>query len=822
MSVAEQQIEQALATWSSYFLQVVSFAQRAEIIAFQENLPTCEELNQLYSKLEVFLPNTFKKYKDSIIQELSSLSEQNMLAQSVAIALGLNDQSKKQFFDNYQKGGSLKDAQNRRLFSLLEQIQQDKQTSELQYKQPLNPLSPISLFPSKNSLGQTYTVLWDRFIHDLKKIPISHQQNLNMWLDHFDSLWQIYAQAMPAVVSNDFISESSAYDLAKVSSALLIAKKQAPDIDTPYLLIQGDFFGIQNFIFASGGDTAKHAAKLLRGRSFYVSLMVECAALKIVENLGLNSSSIVQNAAGKFLIVAGNTAQNILALEKIQTELNEWFLKYTYGLSSLGLAWTAVDEEQFKLQDTDNNFQQVMKKLFTVLERKKLSNFDLCGSDLRPTVFEGYLDSFDNRLGICELSGFAPATMQFRNSVVVSDLSRDHVIVGEALAKPALQRLIISEDVIDQSDKVLKVRLFGYSIRFTEDQEISGKFGPSIQEHKIQRFYDFSLAQNMEDHAWHGYAKRHINSYVPVFNNVPDALDLNRYPESERNIEAGVLKNFNHLAYDNKQLNESSKWQGIAALAVLKGDIDNLGAIFQQGQKRPSFTKSALLSRQINAFFAVYLPTLCKEKYCNSYTVFAGGDDFFLIGPWYEIICLASEMRNKFHEYCANNEKLHFSAGILLTKPGAPVNQLAERTESALELAKNALDAHGEASKNNVYCLEQVMKWTDFEQVVQACHDLKNIQDQYALSTAFLYALLSWCDMAEKEHLQPEMTFWRSQLYYKIYRHLESLPAYKGNKEALKKCTTDLAVIFAKNLEKFKGHYRVAVTTQLYRYRISA
>lgn len=822
MSVAEQQIEQALATWSSYFLQVVSFAQRAEIIAFQENLPTCEELNQLYSKLEVFLPNTFKKYKDSIIQELSSLSEQNMLAQSVAIALGLNDQSKKQFFDNYQKGVSLKDAQNRRLFSLLEQIQQDKQTSELQYKQPLNPLSPISLFPSENSLGQTYTVLWDKFIHDLKRIPISHQQNLNMWLDHFDSLWQIYAQAMPAVVSNDFISESSAYDLAKVSSALLIAKKQAPDIDTPYLLIQGDFFGIQNFIFASGGDTAKHAAKLLRGRSFYVSLMVECAALKIVENLGLNSSSIVQNAAGKFLIVAGNTAQNILALEKIQTELNEWFLKYTYGLSSLGLAWTAVDEEQFKLQDTDNNFQQVMKKLFTVLERKKLSNFDLCGSDLRPTVFEGYLDSFDNRLGICELSGFAPATMQFRNSVVVSDLSRDHVIVGEALAKPALQRLIISEDVIDQSDKVLKVRLFGYSIRFTEDQEISGKFGPSIQEHKIQRFYDFSLAQNMEDHAWHGYAKRHINSYVPVFNNVPDALDLNRYPESERNIEAGVLKNFNHLAYDNKQLNESSKWQGIAALAVLKGDIDNLGAIFQQGQKRPSFTKSALLSRQINAFFAVYLPTLCKEKYCNSYTVFAGGDDFFLIGPWYEIICLASEMRNKFHEYCANNEKLHFSAGILLTKPGAPVNQLAERTESALELAKHALDAHGKASKNNVYCLEQVMKWTDFEQVVQACLDLKNIQDQYGLSTAFLYALLSWCDMAEKEHLQPEMTLWRSQLYYKIYRHLESLPAYKGNKETLKKCTADLAVILAKNLQKFKGRYRVAVTTHLYRYRKSA
>ena len=146
------------------------------------------------------------------------------------------------------------------------------------------------------------------------------------------------------------------------------------------------------------------------------------------------------------------------------------------------------------------------------MNAKKPSNFDLCGSDLRPAVFEGYLDSFANRLGVCELSGFAPATMQFRNSVAVSDLSRDHVIVGEALAKPTLQRLIISKDVIDQSDKSLKVSLFGYSIRFTEDEEISGKFGPSIQEHKIQRFYDFSLARNMEDHAWHGYAKRHIIS----------------------------------------------------------------------------------------------------------------------------------------------------------------------------------------------------------------------------------------------------------------------------------------------------------------------
>jgi CRISPR-associated protein Csm1 len=35
----------------------------------------------------------------------------------------------------------------------------------------------------------------------------------------------------------------------------------------------------------------------------------------------------------------------------------------------------------------------------------------------------------------------------------------------------------------------------------------------------------------------------------------------------------------------------------------------------------------AALSRQMNAFFAVWLPAYCKEKYPNSYTVFGRNDN---------------------------------------------------------------------------------------------------------------------------------------------------------------------------------------------------
>ena len=58
----------------------------------------------------------------------------------------------------------------------------------------------------------------------------------------------------------------------------------------------------------------------------------------------------------------------------------------------------------------------------------------------------------------------------------------------------------------------------------------------------------------------------------------------------------------------------------------------------------------AALSRQLNAFFAIYLPALCQSEtgFSNTYTVFAGGDDFFLMGPWRSQIQLAARMRNEF------------------------------------------------------------------------------------------------------------------------------------------------------------------------------
>jgi CRISPR-associated protein Csm1 len=237
------------------------------------------------------------------------------------------------------------------------------------YRYPLRPLSPAALFPvlaagyesNDDSAAQAeYRALWDQFTAALGQIPASHRGNWSLWLDHFDAAWACYTQAIPAATAFGVRPEVSLYDHSHTAAALAaafwryhhdrgddpaavrqrLADYHRPDWDEQkLLLIQGDFFGIQDFIFATGGETQRRAAKLLRGRSFYVSLLTECAALRLLDGLALPPTSQVINAAGKFLIVAPNTPETLRLLQAAQAEFDAWFLEHTFGQSGIGLAW---------------------------------------------------------------------------------------------------------------------------------------------------------------------------------------------------------------------------------------------------------------------------------------------------------------------------------------------------------------------------------------------------------------------------------------------------------------------------------------------------
>jgi CRISPR-associated protein Csm1 len=234
------------------------------------------------------------------------------------------------------------------------------------------------------------------------------------------------------------------------------------------------------------------------------------------------------------------------------------------------------------------------------------------------------------------------------------------------------------------------------------------------------------------------------------------------------------VKTLSHLACEDKWIDDTSNrndYAGIEAICTLKGDVDNLGSIFQDDQAAASFARMASLSRQMNNFFAVYLPWLCQTKWKNTYTVFAGGDDFFLIGSWRSQLRLAEEMRTAFSRYVANNPAIHFSAGLYITKPGTPVSYLGVETETALEAAKSF--DNGARQKDAVCCFGKVMSWKQYADLLIEFEKLQQLRAEPAvgrISTSYWYDILQLADLSAQSHVDPKANIWRARLGYRTVR----------------------------------------------------
>ncbi len=746
-----------------------------------------------------------------------------------------------------------------RQLSLFEQVKlagnNKNKRSELVWRYKLAPLTVESLFPLKASgyetndkkqAQQEYKKLWLAFTNALEQIPLSHRENWPLWLDHFDSAWACFTQSIPSATAFNTRPEVSLYDHSRTTSALatalwryhhenrhdpeqikkLLADYERPDWhDNKILLIQGDFAGIQNFIFATGGETQKSSARLLRGRSFYISLLSECAALKILDKLSLPPTSQVINAAGKFLIVAPNTTQTKEALSQVQKEFDDWFLRHTYGRSNIGFATIEASCNDFVSTSAhaDSGFKQLIQQLFKQLEISKKQRFNLCGD--KPTdIFNSFLDEFNNEMGVCRINGVSPASVTFDGNGYISQLAQDQITIGKNLTQ--FQRVLISSESLHH--QTLGIPIFGYHIQFTKEQDVSGKFGAVAASGVLRRAWDIALPISKRDSLFNGYAKRYINAYVPKFGDQNEwekgryegLLDEEREPHEPKTLE--------HIACDDRVPDEHGGYRSVAALVALKGDVDNLGLIFEKGTEKPTFTKMAALSRQMNAFFSIWLPWYCSqhEKYKSIYTVFAGGDDFFMIGPWKSTIELARDMRKYFHHYVAENEDVNFSAGLVMTKPGIPIRQIGEMAEQALDNAKDYPVHASVKLKNAVCCFNNTVNWDEFEKLLQITKSIGQYRQNLELSTGYLYGLQYLADMAQdinkteqdKTH-QPrlESALWNSRFSYRTWRMLEqkrSIP-----KQHQQQYQYELGELLGNNIKKYGSAFKIALFTHLYQYR---
>lgn len=706
----------------------------------------------------------------------------------------------RQDFDTYNRAEERQNHYTARLLTQFEQLDRGgKITPTVVY--PLLPLSPATLAPrpiketspTTNLQGQTeYLALWTEFVGSLAKIPSHFREDLPTWLDAFDSAWLCYTHAIASATAGNTQPDVSLYDHSKATAAfataiwryhadnnhdLEVVRKNLETRNGEHgwqeakiLLIQGDFFGIQNYVFGSGSQTQKFAAKLLRGRSFSVALLTELAALKVLAALELPPTSQIVNAAGKFLIVAPNTAVAQTAIAQVRAEVAAWFARWTLGQQGIGIATEVASLDDFKM----TKFAALRKRLANALEVQKLQRHDLCGANAAPAILADYLQRC-GVAGVCSFDDRSPAETRIDDpdgrQFPASCLAAEQINLG--------RRLLSNGDLeifLDADSKAFN--WLGYKVRLRDDDDRPGV--------RPVRTWDFSGPNAETDCLFAGYARRFVNTYVPITGSNPT--------------------DFSELA---------ARSEGLEALGVLKGDVDNLGALFEKGLKEPTFAKWASLSRQLHTFFAVRLPWLCQsdERFRNIYTVFAGGDDFFLIGPWNVVLDLGDVMQAEFAKHVAHNAKITFSTGFVLAQPSQPVRRMAEAAEEALGLAKKHDD--GQVKKNAVHAFRRTVSWKTFARLRAAEQGISTFCAAHNPSNGYIYGLLQLADQAQATAEakksgkgKTQDWLWRARFAYRTRRVFRDSAAQIAAND-----------LFGSALKDFNGDYRLALSAHLYRRR---
>lgn len=752
------------------------------------------------------------------------------------------------FDSEYNAAIAWQDCRRTRLLPVFERLLRDgiNERGRFSYRYPLQVLSPRAIFPmphkdaepdSDEKAKSEYKGLFDEFVFALEKLK-HKDENIELWFDHLDSLLLIHTSMVPAARAGKVVPDVSLYDHSRGVSALASAlylyhrdrKSMADEAIRDYdprkfLLIGGDFYGIQDFIFNDSGDAGKGRAKILRGRSFAISLYCELAADMICRVIGLPSTSLVLNAAGKFTIIAPNTESAVNAVKEAELKINRWLIGVTFGESAMGISTLPASPADF----VAGKFLSLWERLTERMAERKFRKLDL---DTFGGAVKGYLDSFQNDLRppLCPYCGKRPSSPEVSRDRdeerAICRICRDHIFLGENLVKGS--RIAVTQKDADiRGERKLAVPIFDeYQVAFT-----GGALGELAAKGDLYKYWDISV--DASGHLSGEVTARFLAGYVPVFSEkdqYDDRFIAGRKSDEKKErlieeIREGRLKTFEHLAAKAMNIRvEAGKTEhrGIQALGILKADVDQLGLLMACGLEEKDFTLSRLatLSRQLHFFFAVYLTHLLKTdpRFGDVYTVFAGGDDLFLIGPWNRVIDLAEWLRDRFEEYTCGNEHIHFSAGIALEKPHVPLGGMATDADEALRRSK-------EAGRGRVTVFGETATWEEFAELRKIRDRLEDWRERRLINSAAVFRLNALIDQAKLEREvrmeadvpleDMECLKWRAYFRYSTERNIGR--DLKDEKE--KRKAKDEFCIAAEWLDRVGGRLRIPLWDLIYNNR---
>lgn len=552
---------------------------------------------------------------------------------------------------------------------------------------------------------------------------------------HLLSLLQRYAWALPSD-TQDAVPDVSLFDHLKTTAAiagcLYLYHDAARTLDVPgvttdkaprFRLAVGDVSGIQSYIFDIANVGVGGVAKRLRARSLFVQVVSEVASHRLLRALDLALASLLMSSGGKFYVLLPNTPDARLAVEALQAEADAWFLREMNGELALNLASVEFGDESFRPgAGAGEGFGGVLERLARALGRRKQERF---------------------RQALQDDGGWAEGRFVLRREF------------GGQGACPSCGKFPRSQDGFcpqcqrdtDLGASLPRVRCLAFYPDGSGDVRILGSSVTATGSPVEVRGHPY-LVVCLND-ARLGQAARHPATFRYVANHIP------------RNDE-GAPVTFEELA---------SHSQGRPMLGYLKVDVDRLGETFIFGLKREppeasydTISRLTALSRELDLFFSGWVERLTTQPaFGDAYTVFAGGDDLLLIGPWERMVDLGRQVEADFRRF-TGHPGLTLSAGIALTKPGMPVARAAQRADELVKESK----ARG---RRRLTLLGSTLPWTDVAEVLAQANEV----DHADPPTAFLYSLLRYGEMWRRYRDRGEVQALRFQplLAYNVARNVD-------------------------------------------------
>lgn len=456
-----------------------------------------------------------------------------------------------------------------------------------------------------------------------------------------------------------------------------------------FLLASFDISGIQDFIY---NIATKGAAKQLKARSLYLDFMGEHIADSLLDTLELTRANLMYIGGGHAYFLLPNTHRVKSELEAFEKRFNQFLLEHFQTKLYVAFGWSEFSGSDIISElSSPEGYRAIYQRASRQISDKKLSRYDW------QTLLQ--LNQGGKKEGReCQICHSIDRLTECHDQTLCHVCNQ----LREFSGKIKNQYFLVSSD-----SSGLPIGPEAYLTAIDEKDKVSKETGTVYVKN--------NLASSISD------AK-------PIF------------------IGDYVAKNIDEYAKASTEyLQPNGKQAGIKRLAVVRLDVDDLGAGFmagfseQENGRYNTFSRTAMFSRSMSQFFKVYINHFAKDKQVS--IIYAGGDDVFAVGTWQDILLFTVELRQQFRKW--TNQKLSLSAGVGLFADKTPVSMMARLTGNLEEAAKE----NPQHDKDSIAVFDEQMVFA-FDDFIEKIYEGKlpiirkyfNQQDEHG--KGFAYQLL--------------------------------------------------------------------------------